>query len=106
MKEQAWYGVDPDKEVLEILQSAAKSKKVMFLQQPLNCPFNYLFYFYGNLCTSHTKGKESVREKLNSTAECRVTFIYGHCCGCSSSCGVRKDHRVLGLCQSRVSWRE
>jgi hypothetical protein len=32
MNVQARYGVDPDKEVLEILQAAAKSKKVMSLQ--------------------------------------------------------------------------
>jgi hypothetical protein len=44
MNVQARYGVDPDREVLEILQSAAKSKKVMFLQQPLNCHVNCLFF--------------------------------------------------------------
>jgi hypothetical protein len=65
MNVQARYGVDPDREVLEILQSAAKSKKVMFLQQPLNCHVNCLFFFIVTCVNLTQKGKESVRKKTH-----------------------------------------
>lgn len=36
MNVQARYGINPDKEVLEILQAESKSKQVMILQPSLN----------------------------------------------------------------------
>ena len=42
MNVQARYGLNPDKEILEILQAASKSKQVISLQQLLTCWQNFL----------------------------------------------------------------
>jgi len=42
MNVQARYGLNPDKEILEILQAASKSKQVISLQQLLSCWRNFL----------------------------------------------------------------
>jgi hypothetical protein len=44
MNVQARYGLNPDKEVLEILQAASKAKQVITPQRLLNCSLNYLVY--------------------------------------------------------------
>ena len=44
MNVQARYGLNPDKEVLEILQAASKAKQVIALQWLLNCSPNHLLY--------------------------------------------------------------
>ena len=44
MNVQARYGLNPDKEILEILQAASKSKQVISLQQLLSCWRNFLLY--------------------------------------------------------------